>query len=181
MIEEVAPQLTARRITNGLWFDLSSGSRLVVPRYTPQKWWECDVWRLTKAGFVDEYEIKLTVADFKKDFEKTSSGSLVIGTGFPFRITNSEVKRKHDLIAAGDSTGPNRFWFIAPSDVLPKVTIPEYAGVMEAFTSNRHPDGRAFFRLIRKAPWLHKQKWDGDPVKVRDVFYWRFWNAEVRR
>ncbi len=28
----------------------------VCPRYTPTRWWECDVFELTEAGFFREYE-----------------------------------------------------------------------------------------------------------------------------
>lgn len=39
----------------------------VCPRYTPTRWWECDVFELTEAGFFREYEVKISRGDFAAD------------------------------------------------------------------------------------------------------------------
>jgi outer membrane autotransporter protein len=41
-----------------------------MPNYTPKNWFECDVMAVTKAGYLEEYEIKLSASDFKADSKK---------------------------------------------------------------------------------------------------------------
>jgi RNA polymerase primary sigma factor len=38
---------------------------VLLPNYTPDKWHECDVFGVTRAGYFHEFEIKLTRADFR--------------------------------------------------------------------------------------------------------------------
>jgi hypothetical protein len=53
---------------------------ICVPNYTPKDWWECDVFELTPAGYFREYEIKMTVADFRAD-AATRNNDFKIGDG----------------------------------------------------------------------------------------------------
>jgi len=158
--------LTARQITVKLFWDLRGASQILIPRYTPRDWWECDLWRLTKSGYTDEYEIKLSVSDFKADLSKSKR---------TFGGYNAETKKwienyrvKHDELQQGK--GPNRFWYVVRSD-MPEVAIPTYAGLMIV-------DGRAIYTKIA-APKLHSKKWDGDRLSVMTTFYHRYWTHET--
>ena len=66
-------KLSERLIQKKLYHRLF-GNRLVLPNFTPNGWFECDIWVLTKSGYGREYEIKLTVSDFKADAKKMFSG-----------------------------------------------------------------------------------------------------------
>lgn len=63
-------KITELDIQIALWKDLQSSRDLVMPNYTPKKWFECDVMAVTKAGYLEEYEIKLSASDFKADAKK---------------------------------------------------------------------------------------------------------------
>lgn len=62
--------LTERRVQRAIYLHTHRRYQVVMPNYTPAGWWECDVWGVTKAGYGVEWEVKLTVSDFRKDAEK---------------------------------------------------------------------------------------------------------------
>jgi len=88
---------------------------------------EQDFLQVTTSGYVHEFEIKLTRADFKADFKKTSWGKwkkheLLSGTVEPpWRMTN---ERDGILL-------PRMFWFVAPTGLLFAEDTPEHAGLLE--------------------------------------------------
>lgn len=121
----------------------------VLTNYTPKDWWECDVFELTPARRWCEYEVKLTLADFKADaaklkvdrWEKTS-------------------RSKHEELRQRLGPCPNRFYYVAPDGLLPLALIPEWAGLIEVRYGN---DGqwfphRAFERVVKRAPQLHQRE-----------------------
>ena len=66
-------KVTTEWIERVLHARLTDSGRLnVLPRITPEGWWECDMFSTTKAGFWTEHEIKVSKADFKNDFTKTA-------------------------------------------------------------------------------------------------------------
>lgn len=159
---------TAKDITISLYWSLRGASQILIPRYTPRKWWECDLWRLTKADFVDEYEIKLSVADFRADLLKCQEGYEIDP------ITRQYQKRppitKHSLLAT-EERGPNRFWFVVPEEIRDKVEVPAYAGLLVF--------GSCSPCVVKQAPKRHDRKWDGNKLAVFSTFYHRYWNHEA--
>lgn len=132
-----------------------------MPRYTPGQWWECDVAELTKAGYLREYEIKLSRQDFRADAHKEA-------------YFNHDRKNKHELLAQRSPVGPCQFWFVAPANVLPLSIIPEWAGLYEIRKDDR-AWARPYLYEVRPAPRLHSTP---APQAVRDhmvgVAYYRF-------
>jgi hypothetical protein len=88
-----------------------------------------DVFKVSEAGFISEYEIKISKSDFKADFKKD---------------------KKHDLLNAG-KLSCNRYYFVTPKGLLEITDIPKYAGWYEYSESGR-------LVLIKNAPLLHKNK-----------------------
>lgn len=127
---------TAAQIEGWLLARYQDSSSIICPRYTRVQWFECDVARITKAGYYLEYEIKVTAADFRADFKKSNHRG-----------------NKHELLAAGSTYGPNRFWFVIPERLWGKVAdlVPDHAGV-------RLCTGRWNFKTVKEAPLLHNQK-----------------------
>ena len=76
--------------------------------------WESDFISVTKSGYIHEYEIKLTLSDFKADMKKEA---------------------KHNLISRAYATGRGRvpayFWYVVTFDI-DIAMIPEYAGLLKA-------------------------------------------------
>jgi len=141
------------------WRHFDSKHAPLVPNFTPSKWFECDVYSVTKAGFSHEYEIKISRSDFKADFEKET------------RVNNPNWKRlgdknnplffyhkKHDMLNESvmrPVNCPNYFWFVTPEGLLREADIPEYAGWAEVYANHW---GKPAIRIKKQAPRLHKQK-----------------------
>lgn len=92
---------------------------------------EADYVKITQAGYIYEYEIKLTKEDFKKDFEKQYHAH----TDYP--NYKSKICNKHEMIANGDS-GLKCFSFVVPEYLVRVDDVPEYAGLYYARQSDRN-------------------------------------------
>lgn len=120
-----------------------------LPRYTPKNWFECDVFEVTKAGYFVEYEIKITVSDFKADAAK------VRAERWDKQASKGDLN-KHQMLANGDLRSPNRFYFVTPIELLGEVAIPIWAGLLVAEPWADYPF--PMLRQIKEAPKLHRQK-----------------------
>lgn len=142
----------------------------VVPNYTPVKWWECDVFEVTYAGFFREYEVKVTMKDFRADLAKCDNatarrrharrGADVSWLG--------QTEHKHKILAARDARGPVQFWFVVPDKIAgdARLELPAHAGLM--VVSDRR------LSTAVEAPRLHNVKADPSLVAhARNTCYWR--------
>lgn len=164
--------MTERDVQCAIFNDIRSASLLVVPNFTPNGWWECDVWSVTKAGFAVEHEIKLTRSDFKVDSKKSNSDDWRVRRGL------SPLRNKHALLADGSPQGPSRFWFVVPVEIAEGLEVPEWAGLKTARLSK---NGWCFSRIAKVAPRLHKQPTARDEIdRAKGVFYWRYWSMARR-
>lgn len=147
----------------------------VLPNYTPAKWWECDVFEVTSAGFMREYEIKLTRADFKADASKTRD------LWNPRTYRRDTPVNKHQSM--GQPHGPRQFWYVVPEGLIEATEIPSWAGLIYLHDAGkgRRLEWRWQEHEIVKAPFLHRTKLD---PKVRahaeSVCYWRMHKLAVR-
>jgi hypothetical protein len=139
-----------------------------VPRYTPARWFESDLFFWTPAGYVTEFEIKLSLADFRADASKETRVD-VPGKG-PVMV------RKHAALAAGCTDGPTRFFFVTPAGLIPPGEIPPWAGLIEL----QHIGGRRPYvwqwaeTMPKPAPALHREKAREDVLKhALGVCYFR--------
>ena len=96
---------------------------------------EADVLSVSKSDYVYEYEVKISVADFKKDFNKNKH--LLITEG---RYLNKELF----LV-------PNYFYFVVKENLVNLKDIPTYAGLI-------YYNDKMEFITIKKAPLIHKNK-----------------------
>jgi hypothetical protein len=142
----------------------------VLPNYTPPKWFECDVFEVTKAGYFHEYEVKVSRADFKADATKERMGWQVVGRS----LARVSVTKKHDLLAERSTLGPSRFTFVVPEGLVGLHEVPEWAGLMVA--------RRARYGLTlvpaKKAPRLHEQTFD--LRQTERTCYYRFHRAVAK-
>ena len=163
---------TEKGIQRAILSRYGQGSDLLMPNYTPSGWWECDVFRLTQAGYFYEYEIKLTRADFKADVRKTSKPYGRFRNG----AWSQPAKRKYEELRARSIHAPKQFWYIVPEDLVTEDEIPPFAGLMyatlgrynyftlskvvEAPMVNNNPMGREVFDLAyHRAYHRWRQTW----------------------
>lgn len=124
------------------------GNEVVIPNYYVGRW-EMDLFRLLPSGFLSEYEVKTSRADFRNDFKKQTSDREFNRDTFSMEETN--VRTKHDLISGGDYPA-NKFYFVVPEGLVKPEEVPEKYGLIyfvERFDC---------FREVRPAKFLHKEK-----------------------
>jgi hypothetical protein len=134
------------------------------------KWHECDFISVTKAGYLTEYEIKVSKHDFKRDFidkkikhewlKGNQTGKLLFEGSYD---TNKEVivDKFTDNFAGFQRTiemsnylGPNYFYYVCPEKLIDLSDIPNYAGLIYI----REYRGKGYLDFIKNAPILHKNK-----------------------
>lgn len=151
--------LDERRIQRCLFWRHQSNARAILPNYEPPKWiwFECDVFVVTGDGYSIEYEIKLTVSDFKADRRKAW---------------------KHRRLA-GEYEGrfrPTRFFYVVPRGLIKLVDIPDYAGLVYVEIIGEPPSCHEC--VVREAPRLSKTKVPEEMIAhMRDSAYSRAWRG----
>lgn len=165
--------MTERKIQDELWIRLrANGHEWMMPNYTPWNWWECDMFSVTRAGFMVEHEIKLSVSDFRADAMNKYRNHFD-------RATKTHSKQTKHQILAGDPRhtplrGPARFLFVVPHGLVTLDQVPEFAGLI--YVTDNGPRHNYSFLTVRNAPKLHSDKCD--PKIMADIgksAYWRFW------
>lgn len=165
--------MTCRDIQRRIIWDQYRRS-FVLPNYTPRRWFECDVFEVTEAGYFREYEIKMTRADFRADAAKTKDVNPRFEAGQIVRDTIG----KHNLLSLRDAAGPTRFWFVTPKDLVTPLEVPEWAGLIYARQTEPKPEWQTIhstiLTLIKSAPKLHGAKCDAKVIEhSRGICYWR--------
>lgn len=160
-----APEMTEKTIVSRLLSD-RWGKSFCLPNYTPPKWWECDMFERTSAGYFREYEVKITVADFRRDGQKATE---VYNNA---QLSEKKQEKKFELLAAGDPRGPSQFFYVTPEGLLDRETLPPWAGWIEIYSVE---GSRGLHERVRvKAPQIHRIKLDADPNHHRGTCYFRF-------
>ena len=132
---------------------------------------EMDLLCLRKSGFIEEVEIKISVADYHADFKKTVKREAQGPSMYPSRYIPWGNHPKHAAIKDGEHTA-NRFNFLMPIEIAEKVTIPDYAGLFV------FDNGRVSHR--KTAPLLHRRKIsDEKQIELGRKMCYRYWS--VRR
>lgn len=111
----------------------SSGYDIIIPNFFLGNY-EMDLFRLTPAGLITEYEIKVSRADYKADFCKERAG----------------CSSKHARMTER-TCDCNRFYFVVPKKMIRPEDVPSYAGLL-------YYKGKRGFEVVKNAPLIHKQK-----------------------
>jgi len=102
---------------------------------------EQDMLAISKAGYASEFEIKMTRADYKADFKKTT---YVSGVQLKHDVLSGKIQPEEPWQA------PKYFWFVVPEGVVNEADIPPYAGLMYVHRS-KFGTG-VYITTVRKAP-----------------------------
>jgi hypothetical protein len=158
-----------------MYYQLASGIACAAPNYTPRHWWECDLWTVTRAGYVVEYEIKLSLHDFGADESKEK---LVYTAG----SKSHQMEKKHLLLQSRDERGPSRFFYVVSADIADKVMelLPDWAGLISVSWSDSY---RCCDRIkwLKEAPQLHRKKVNRREIEIARSRMWiRYWRTLAR-
>lgn len=167
--------------------------------------WESDFFAISKSGYSVEIEVKISKADFRKDFNKTDKHLLltnhkkpaIVRSYRPFkpylRACQTEYQYRPgdcsyvDFDCPADKI-PNKFYYACPEGLLTVDDIPAYAGLIHIKATNKiikcpynGPDiiKPAFEAVeIKKAPILHRKMKDHSK-SLLSKYYWKHKNDRV--
>ena len=119
---------TEQMIQTAIYYERVQSQDTLMPNIYYANW-EADMIAITKAGLVTEFEVKVTVADFRADKLKIEKHICLQNT--------FATKRPADMPRlmtgwAREALVPNRFVYAMPEEVAAKVIdeIPPYAGLL---------------------------------------------------
>ena len=110
----------------------SRGQQFILPNVMVD-WGEADLISVTAAGYMQEWEIKVSKSDFYADFKKG----------------------KHRWLARpgytpGGQCTASCFWYVMPDGLVPDLEVPDYAGHVAMVGGT--------VVIKRRAPMLHRRK-----------------------
>ena len=112
--------------------------------------WQQDFIEITRAGYLFEFEIKLSLADYHADMRK------MIDLFLPRRRV-----AKHDLLSGKASIPelllPRRFWYVLPTALAVRIDPPEYAGLLAA-TPGKFDWLKCVLTTLKRAPPLRTRR-----------------------
>jgi hypothetical protein len=115
--------------------------------------WETDLVGVTRTGYIHEFEIKCSRADFKCDGKKARS-----------RLLIDPVRRNY---TGGEFTHPrpNYFWYAVPDGLVAAEEVPDYAGLLYVMRRAECRRGQiplyyGTVVVVKEAARLHKTKID---------------------
>lgn len=152
--------------------------------------WESDKLIETKTGYIYEFEIKISKADFKNDFKNKTDKHVILGwkndsgqvylPSFLERCKEMEERAKTARYPSGYLTyrqdnekyfrierykRPNKFYYAVPEGLIQPEEVPAYAGLIWVTNTGG---------LIekKKAPYIHKDKYNDAELKLGEKFYY---------
>lgn len=131
--------------------------------------WESDLISVTKSGFIHEFEIKVTRADFKQDAKKRRATLLC----------NPEVA---GFWGSRICARPNYFWYVVPNGLITYEEVPGYAGLIYAMEPvvGHH----LYFnttQTVKEAKRIHNEKaTEADRRQLARSMTLRFWKQRLR-
>ncbi|ATI17470.1 hypothetical protein AP1_0043 [Aeromonas phage AP1] len=172
---EVKEKLTESDIQGyfGTYFPMQKKYDLIVPNCFYTHDLEADLLAFRKSGFRDEFEIKISRADFKNDVKKMVKIWPERDNGRRYKADLEEMT-KYEALEKGRLL--NYFWYIVPHGLITPEEIPTFAGLMYIETVNRH-NQKYQFRVIKDAKRLHGNKSSQEDYdkSLRKLGY-RYWN-----
>lgn len=135
----------------------SSATRYLMNNlYVFSNSWESDYLSLTNSGYFYEGEVKISKSDFKADFKKEQK-HLILENAFKSESTISKLC-------------PHYFFYAVPEGLIDVSEVPEYAGLI--YMTECYP----YYEWVKKAPLLHKVKYDDSVLNLQDKFYYNMIN-----
>lgn len=103
---------------------------------------ECDMFGVRRSLITDEFEIKISLSDFKADAKKK--------VRFKQQNGYSDWVLKSDAYKIG-AMPTNHMWYVAPAGLIDKSEIPCFAGFLEVYPSG-------IIATVKLAPKTKKDK-----------------------
>ena len=167
--------LTEKEITDRFCYEylgIEHSSDRVFPNVF-YKNYECDLLKLTKAGFTYEYEVKISKSDLKADALKKQKYIKEAGVWEINQLT------KHESLLAGKRV--NYFSYIVPQGIVDVDEIPEWVGLI--YVEKYEFEGKSYVRLnnVRKPRRLSSDKATAEDIeRLYNSIYYRFHKLRLK-
>lgn len=152
----------------------SSATRYMVNNAFVLGGYESDFLVVRRNGYVHEFEVKCSRADYFKDFEKRNRHEILKTGGYHqdqwWYNDEDGAYRKHDEISSIHHTAkrPNKFTFVVPTDLIKPQEVPKYCGLMYY---NEKLKG---IYNAKATPFLHKEVIDIKDALINKFYHnWR--------
>ncbi len=150
--------------------------------------WESDFISVTRAGYIHEYEIKISKADFRNDTKSKPHKHEVVQCGCRApkefeqmyiedyeKLGLSEIPPwiSRQMTADNKIIGkrPNYFWYVCPPELI--TNVPDYAGLIYC---------KPYLSIMKPAPLLHKEKISNAmEKKILSSLYFRYWKLRLEK
>lgn len=187
--------MTEADVQNALSYNLSrTGAWPILPNVDNITGYEADIIAITRAGYAHEYEIKLSISDFRADMKKVQKHASLSGKvkiiSHPFWQSNPD-KWPEKIAVLPDTPDdwtswrlisnqcfpekrPARFWYVIHGFDLTGTDVPSYAGLKIYMPSGK--SAWSTFKTIKEAPKLDARPATQDDVirATRNMLY-RYW------
>ncbi len=183
-------EIKEKNVQDSLYRYLRTGYSCIFPNMDTITGYEADILAITKAGYAYEYEIKLSLADFRVDRKKICKHASISGAvkkiPYPYRWGKErEIYVLADapedpLQAMRNGTcypdhRPKQFWYVIYGFDVPEGELPAYAGLM------RFIDTRRGFQVLTPAPNLPAKKVDPQRmIRARENMIFRYWSLRLK-
>jgi hypothetical protein len=136
--------------------------KALIPNSTQLLWSEADLLSVTKAGFVHEFEIKCSRADYNRE----------LGNNNKYNKKSKHRRLQNPGKYSNKERIPNYFWFVTYGF---EIEPPDHAGwiLVEELEHTKS----LYYCERKKAPRLHNDKWDdGKIAKIARLLSFRLLN-----
>lgn len=159
--------------------------------------WESDKLIWTKAGYIYEFEIKISRSDFKNDFKHKHEKHIILASTIaPEKArevqlslfeekkkqfshwSDEDIRRDCDMerIVKGKKM-PNYFYYAVPEGMIEPDEVPPYAGLIYIKREYRYV--AQSYIIVREAPRLHSTKYTDAELNLGEKFYYN-WQTALR-
>lgn len=152
-------QHTERTIQRIIWFRWA-GEKYVVPNIQ-LRWGEADILLVRRSGYAEEFEIKVTKADFLADVQKTAKHEHL-------RQSFEAGKMGPGKLFWNSSGGNiNRFSYVLPESLgIEPEDVPVYAGLYHVSEQPIKNYSALALKCVKHPPLIHKNKFEHWDAKV---------------
>lgn len=159
--------------------------------------WESDKLIWMKSGYIYEFEIKISRADFKNDFKHKKEKHIILNgptdeEQLMPRFYENYERNKHlyadiedckarlkptDSYYIANHKKPNYFYYAVPEGMIQPEEVPSYAGLIWILKEYRYV--QQSFVIVKQAPQLHKVKYKDAELNLGEKFYYN-WQSDRR-
>ena len=144
--------------------------------------WEADFLSISKAGYITEYEVKISKSDYKADFNKQldirMKTPLFKHDAYAMGVDSCVRYSRHDEYSIRI---PKHFYFVCPEGMISKDKVPTHCGLIYAKWIDKEQEiqyGRkVLLETIKQAPVL-KNNYKAGPKDIEQLrigLYFKFW------